>query len=113
MTTSGPRRVAVEDFRAPGDDRIPSAIREHAAAMNEVAAALLAVAGEIRNATAQRQAVDEFYAGATLRLDLLCRWLRVKGPWLLASTPVVLVAVQAISPEAGKALAALLQGLTR
>lgn len=80
--------------------------------MAGVADALREVAGEIRAATVQRRPVDDFYAGATTRLELLCNWLKVKGPWLLASTPVVLVAVQAISPEAGKALAAALQGLS-
>lgn len=45
------------------------------------------------------------------RLDLLCQWLRKKGPWLLASIPGVLVAIQAISPQAAKALATVLQSL--
>ena len=97
---------------APAREPIASAIYEHAAAMARVAEALNGVALEIRAATDQRKPVDDFYAGATTRLEILCRWLQVRGPWLLASVPVTLVAVQAISPEAGKALATLLQGLS-
>lgn len=33
------------------------------------------------------------------RLDKLCRFLKTKGPWLLASIPVVLSAIGAITPE--------------
>lgn len=95
--------------RIPVSDPLPAeplaeAVREHAKAMHRVADAIVA-------ATAQREPVDQFYEGATERLNLLCAWLKRRGPWLLASIPMVLVAVQAISPEAGKALAAVLQGI--
>lgn len=96
---------------SPLRDPIADAIHAHANSLAGVADALQMLASEVRAATAQRRPVDEFYAGATLRLDRLCQWLKVKGPWLLACAPVTLVAVQAISPEAGKALASILQEL--
>lgn len=113
MSTQTRRLSEPDQAPSTSAEPIALAIRHHAEAMDRVGEALASVAGEIRAATLQRRPVDDFYAGATQRLDLVCRWLRVRGPWLLAMTPVVLVAVQAISPEAGKALSALLTGLSR
>lgn len=93
------------------EDQVAGSIHHHAASMDGVAAAMREIAEAIRAATDQRQPMDVFFEGATNRLELLCRWLRRKGPWLLASIPPALVAIQAISPQAAKALAALLQGL--
>jgi hypothetical protein len=109
MTTFRPRRELSEPVAAEVTDVLARAIVDHAAAMTRVGIALEAVANEVRTATVQRKPVDEFFAGASMRLDRLCHWMKVRGPWLLASMPIVLVAVQAISPEAGRALAAILR----
>lgn len=104
-----PARTVVQDFPTPQPDATSLAIQEHAEAMRSVGEALSQVAAEIRAATAQREPVDKFFDGATMRLDKLCQFLGKKGPWLLGSVPVVLVSINAISPQAGKALAAFLK----
>lgn len=38
------------------------------------------------------------------RLDKLCQFVRRRGPWILASIPVVLSAIGAITPELAAAL---------
>lgn len=40
------------------------------------------------------------------RLDRLCQFVRRRGPWLLASIPVVLSAIGAITPELAAGLKA-------
>lgn len=45
------------------------------------------------------------------RLDKLCQFVRRRGPWLLASIPVVLSAVGAITPELASGLKAALAAL--
>jgi len=40
------------------------------------------------------------------RLDKLCQFTRRRGPWILASIPVVLSAIGAITPELAAALKA-------
>lgn len=85
-------------------DPTTKALMAQAKAMEEVAAAI-------------NRAVDTFEpAMATvhsfgLRLDALCMFLRKKGPWILGSIPGVLVAIQAITPQAAKLLSAWLTGL--
>ncbi|MFN3522288.1 MAG: hypothetical protein ACK4YQ_08555 [Phenylobacterium sp.] len=106
--TNRPKLIPVADVSS---GPIADAILTHAEAMNRVAASIEAVGAAIEAATDQRKPVDEFYEGATRRLEMLCRWLRRKGPWILATIPGVLVAIQAISPQAAKGLAVLLQGL--
>lgn len=92
------------------DDPVAAAIHHHATSVGELAAAAQAIAAAIQAATAQREPMDGFFAGLSDRLELLCRWLRRKGPWLLASIPPALVAIQAVSPQAAKALGLLLNG---
>lgn len=45
------------------------------------------------------------------RLDRLCQFFRRRGPWILASIPVVLSAVGAITPELAAGLKAALAAL--
>ncbi|MNX57068.1 hypothetical protein D3C86_878780 [compost metagenome] len=45
------------------------------------------------------------------RLDKLCTFLRKRGPWLLASIPLVLSAVGAITPEMATGLKAAIAAL--
>lgn len=45
------------------------------------------------------------------RLDRLCQFVRRRGPWILASIPVVLSAVGAITPELAAGLKAALAAL--
>ena len=40
------------------------------------------------------------------RLDRLCQFMRRRGPWILASAPVVLSAIGAITPELAAGLKA-------
>jgi hypothetical protein len=70
-----------------------------------------AIAGAINNAVARFAPLAHAANDGMRRLDLLCKWLGKKGPWLLASIPGVLVAIQAITPQAAKALATFLQSL--
>lgn len=49
-------------------------------------------------------AADTFH-GFGERLDALCIFLQKKGPWFLASVPMILVAINAISPTAATGLA--------
>lgn len=108
---TSPAAKVVRAFTPPAPDATSLAIQEHAEAMRAVGAALERVADEIRAATAQREPVDRFYEGASSRLDKLCQFLGKKGPWLLGSAPLVLVSINAISPQAAKTLAVILQGL--
>lgn len=65
-------------------------------------------------ADAISEAVDRFGPAADTihgfgdRLDALCMFLQKKGPWLFASIPMILVAVNAISPSAATSLAEVL-----
>lgn len=45
------------------------------------------------------------------RLDRLCQFVRRRGPWLLASIPVVLSAIGAITPELASGLKAAITAL--
>ena len=45
------------------------------------------------------------------RLDRLCQFVRRRGPWLLASIPVVLSAIGAITPELAAGLKAAIAAL--
>ena len=45
------------------------------------------------------------------RLDRLCQFMRRRGPWILASIPVVLSAVGAITPELAAGLKAAFAAL--
>lgn len=45
------------------------------------------------------------------RLDKLCRFLKTKGPWLLASIPFVLSAIGVITPEVAAGLKAAIAAL--
>ena len=45
------------------------------------------------------------------RMDLLCQFMRRRGPWILASLPIVLSAVGAITPELAAGLKAALAAL--
>lgn len=38
------------------------------------------------------------------RLDRLCQFAKRKGPWILASMPVIITAINAVSPNAGAIL---------
>jgi hypothetical protein len=82
-----------------------------AEAAQALAAAMADIASAIREHTEQRKPMDEFYAGAGERLDLLCAWLRKWTPRVMFATPLVLMAIGAVTPEAAerlsKALAAL------
>ncbi|MDP3405038.1 MAG: hypothetical protein Q8S03_10140 [Brevundimonas sp.] len=49
--------------------------------------------------------------GLAARLDGLCRFMRRRGPWLLASIPFVLSAVGAITPELADGLKSLIAAL--
>lgn len=45
------------------------------------------------------------------RLDKLCRFMKTRGPWLLASIPFVLSAVGAITPEVAGGLKAVIAAM--
>lgn len=45
------------------------------------------------------------------RLDKLCRFLKTRGPWLLASIPFVLSAVGAVTPEVAAGLKAVIAAM--
>lgn len=69
-----------------------------------VAKANYAVADAITAATERFAPAADVLAGVGDRMDHLCQFLRKRGPWLLASTPLVLTSIGAITPEAGKLL---------
>lgn len=73
-----------------------------------IAASNDAIAAAIHDASATFAPLAEAASAVIHRLDMLCDFLRKKGPWILGSIPTVLVAIQAISPQAAKALAAML-----
>ncbi len=76
-----------------------------------VAAALNNVAEAMREATLQRKAADEFFGGLAHRLDGLCRFLGKFGPWLLASCPLVLAIIGAVTPRAAEGIARVIKVL--
>lgn len=92
-------------------DPIASAIRDHAKAMNNVSVAMDGISAAIRPDTVQRQHTDAFFKTANDALLCLGTFLRTKGPWILASIPLVLVSVGAISPNAAEALSDFLKAV--
>jgi hypothetical protein len=88
----------------PGCPEQVAAIVRHAAAMEEIAAALNRTATAIETGVAEIKPAAHFFVEAGGRLDALCRFLTRKGPWILASIPPVLVAVGAVSPNAAAAM---------
>lgn len=82
-----------------------------AAAIHAAAAGLNNVAAAIGQATAQREPVDQFFGHMTDVLGKISTFLKKRGPWLLGLTPGVLVAIGAITPNAAKAVAAVLKAL--
>lgn len=73
-----------------------------------IAASNDAIAAAIKDATLTFKPVADAAASGIHRLDLMCDFLRSKGPWILGSIPTVLVAINALSPQAAKALSAVL-----
>lgn len=101
-----PRRArALRVVPAPEpQDPLVQAILANAKAMNAIATA-------IRANTKQRKPADEFFAGASHRLDAVCGFLRKYGKPILVSIPGVLMAVGAITPKLGAALGRALDAL--
>ena len=62
------------------------------------------VAQAIREATETFKPAVEFFEDTAERIDGAGRFVRQKGPWLLGSVPMFLVGIQAITPDAAKAL---------
>ena len=91
---------------APQADQVLLADPELVNAMNRFADAAEKIAEAVLAAVT-------FCDGIAHRLDALCSFLKRKGPWLLASIPTVLVAVQAISPNAAAALKAAIAVLLK
>ena len=88
------------------------------AALNAVAKSQAAQAKAQADFTAAIQrAVDILEPGMNTlhgfgeRLDGLCAFMKKRGPWILGAIPGVLVAIQAISPQAAKGLQAALVAL--
>ena len=84
-----------------------TAITRLAAAEENKAASYAAIAAAIERVVPAAEVIHGFGD----RLDALCTFIRRRGPWLLASIPVILSAVGAITPNAAAALKTLLAGL--
>lgn len=94
-------------------DPMVLAVRTHARGMKDIGEGLHAIARAIEANTAQRAPADEFFAAATARLDHLCRFLKRKGPWLLASVPPVVFAILSGAPSGSRLITELLKDLTQ
>lgn len=68
-------------------------------------------ASRIADALEELRPTAEVVRGFGERLDKLCEFLRRRGPWLLAAVPLVLTAINALSPEAARALGAVISAL--
>lgn len=101
-------KSVVQDFPKAPRRRRSRAVDPQAEAMLALAAELKAVNITLGNAVETLKPAIETVHGFGDRLDALCQFLKKKGPWLLGSAPGVLLAVQAISPSAAKALQAAL-----
>lgn len=77
----------------------------------QLAAAMNRLADVFEQGFQQMAPAFETVHGFGARMDALCGWLKKRGPWLLASVPVVLTAINALSPQAAKTLTAILTGL--
>ena len=92
--------------------RTPKADLTTAQAIVSHAEAVKLLAKAIDHNTAQRKGSDEFLDNANHRLEALCRFFRKRGMLLLASTPAVLTAIGAITPNAAHLLANALKATT-
>jgi len=72
--------------------------------VDRMARAMERVASGIEEALPALQVIHDL-AG---RLDRLCAFVRRRGPWILASIPVVLSSVGAITPQLANGLKALI-----
>ena len=96
MTTTKPRAPRVIPNRCPD-----------AESADRMAAAMERIADSLEDLKPAADVVHDL-AG---RLDRLCQFFRRRGPWILASIPVVLSAVGAITPELAAGLKAALAAL--
>lgn len=85
--------------RAPG--AIPNRCPD-AESADRMAAAMERIADSLEDLKPAADVVHDL-AG---RLDKLCQFVRRRGPWILASIPVVLSAIGAITPELAAGLKA-------
>jgi hypothetical protein len=94
------RERVVQDFPPEADD-----------GEEQLAAAVNRLADVFEKGFEQMSPAFETVHGFGARCDALCMWLKKRGPWLLASVPVVLTAINALSPQAAKTLTSILTGL--
>lgn len=96
MTTTKPRAPRAIPNRCPD-----------AESADRMASAMERIADSLEDLKPAADVVHDL-AG---RLDKLCQFVRRRGPWILASIPVVLSAVGAITPELAAGLKAALAAL--
>lgn len=96
MTTTKPRAPREIPNRCPD-----------AESADRMAAAMERIADSLEDLKPAADVVHDL-AG---RLDKLCQFVRRRGPWILASIPVVLSAVGAITPELAAGLKAAFAAL--
>lgn len=96
MTTTKPRTPREIPNRCPD-----------AEATDRMASAMERIADSLEDLKPAADVVHDL-AG---RLDKLCQFVRRRGPWILASIPVVLSAIGAITPELAAGLKAALAAL--
>lgn len=108
MAAQRPRRASVSHLA----DHPDNLDREFLKARRAQADATAALAAAIVGATTRFGPVADTVHSFGMRLDALCLFLKKKGPWMLASVPMVLVLVNAVSPQAAAGLAESIAKIT-
>lgn len=98
--------MADTSARGPKPVRLPNRCTE-AESLEAIATAMTRLADSLDDLKPAANVVHDL-AG---RLDKLCQFIRRRGPWILASIPVVLSAVGAITPELAAGLKAAISAL--
>lgn len=96
MTTTKPRAPRAIPNRCPD-----------AESADRMAAAMERIADSLEDLKPAADVVHDL-AG---RLDRLCQFVRRRGPWILASMPIVLSAIGAITPELAAGLKSAITAL--